>query len=102
MDWDRLFGAGPSGHSPRIQIHDGSLRTRSLSRLAARILTRLKAEVSFVNPSGLSLVDDGVSATHPKTCELRESGWVDRRHGDFRRVEPGGDGSLRSPPPMLV
>jgi arsenic resistance protein ArsH len=65
-----------SDHAPRILILYGSLRPRSFSRLsaeeAARILTRLGAEVQFFNPSGLPLVDDGVDATHPNVRELRD------------------------------
>ena len=63
-------------NAPRILILYGSLRPRSFSRLsaeeAARILSRLGAEVRFFNPSGLPLVDDGVDATHPKVRELRD------------------------------
>lgn len=75
IDRDRLFGGNVSTHLPRILILYGSLRTRSFSRLAAeeaaRILTRLGAEVRFFNPSGLPLVDDGMDASHPKVRELR-------------------------------
>ncbi len=37
-----------------------------------RILRRLGAEVRFLNPSGLPLVDDSVNATHPRLRELRD------------------------------
>jgi arsenic resistance protein ArsH len=76
IDHDHLFGGAPSTHAPRILILYGSLRPRSFSRLAAeeaaRILTRLGAEVRFYSPSGLPLVDDGVDASHPKVLELRD------------------------------
>ncbi|OJY26526.1 MAG: arsenical resistance protein ArsH [Rhodobacterales bacterium 65-51] len=72
----RLFGGASSTHPPRILILYGSLRTRSFSRLAAeeaaRILSRLGAEVRFFNPSGLPLVDDSVDASHPKVRDLRD------------------------------
>lgn len=76
IDSDRLFAPPQSTHSPRILILYGSLRARSVSRLAAeeaaRILTRLGAEIRLFNPSGLPQVDDGVDATHPKVRELRD------------------------------
>lgn len=63
-------------HPARILILYGSLRAHSFSCLgaekAARILSRLWAEVRVFNPSGLPLVDDGVDATHPKVRELRD------------------------------
>jgi len=76
IDRDRLFAAPAATHAPRILILYGSLRARSFSRLsaeeAARILSRLGAEVRFFHPSGLPLVDDGTDASHPKVRELRE------------------------------
>lgn len=93
VDRDRVFCGAPSAHPPRFLVLYGSLRTRSFSRLAAeeaaRILTRLGAEVRFFNPSGLPLVDDGVDATHPKVRELRDlASWCEgmvwsspERHG---------------------
>lgn len=43
-----------------------------------RILRRLGAEVRFLNPSGLPLVDDSVNATHPRLRELRDLvGWCE-------------------------
>lgn len=76
IDLARLGAPGQSIHPPRILMLYGSLRARSYSRLAAeeaaRILTRLGAEVRFFNPSGLPQVDDGVDATHPKVRELRD------------------------------
>ena len=52
-------------------------------------MTRLGAEVSFFNSSGLPLVDDGVDATHSKVRELRNlASWCEgmvwsspERHG---------------------
>lgn len=76
VDRARLLAPVVSTHPPRILILYGSLRARSFSRLtaeeAARILTRLGAEVRFFHPSGLPLVDDGVDASHPKVRELRD------------------------------
>ena len=76
MDEAALLTPRHKTNAPRILILYGSLRPRSFSRLsaeeAARILSRLGAEVRFFNPSGLPLVDDGVDATHPKVRELRD------------------------------
>ena len=76
MDEAALLTPPHKTNAPRILILYGSLRPRSFSRLsaeeAARILSRLGAEVRFFNPSGLPLVDDGVDATHPKVHELRD------------------------------
>lgn len=76
IDRDRLLAPAVTTHPPRILILYGSLRSRSFSRLsaeeAARILTRLGAEVRFFDPSGLPQVDDGVDGSHPKVRELRE------------------------------
>ena len=76
MDEAALLTPPHQTNAPRILILYGSLRPRSFSRLsaeeAARILSRLGAEVRFFNPSGLPLVDDGVDATHPKVRELRD------------------------------
>jgi arsenic resistance protein ArsH len=76
IDRDRLFALPRFTHPPRLLILYGSLRARSFSRLsaeeAARVLTRLGADVRFFNPSGLPLVDDGVDARHPKVRELRD------------------------------
>lgn len=76
IDCDRLFTPARRDGPVRILMLYGSLRQRSFSRFAAeeaaRILTRLGAEVRVFNPSGLPLVDDDVDATHPKVRELRD------------------------------
>ncbi|GAA6010039.1 hypothetical protein JCM11491_005841 [Sporobolomyces phaffii] len=65
----------------KILILYGSLRTRSFSKLtafeAARILTKLGADVRVFNPAGLPLKDD-TSDKHDKVRELRAlSEWSD-------------------------
>lgn len=102
IDCDRLFGGTACVHPPRILILYGSLRSRSFSRLAAeeaaRILTRLGAEVRVFNPSGLPLVDDGVDASHRKVRELRDLvAWCEgmvwsspERHGAMGSQRPDG------------
>ncbi|WP_449301244.1 arsenical resistance protein ArsH [Plastorhodobacter daqingensis] len=77
IDRARLMPGPGRADPPRILILYGSLRPRSFSRLsgeeAARILTRLGAEVRFFNPSGLPLVDDaGADADHPRVRALRD------------------------------
>ena len=71
----RLLPAARAAHPPRILLLYGSVRARSLSRLAsqeaARILARLGAETRIYDPSGLPLPDD-VPADHPKVTELRD------------------------------
>ncbi|GIU06103.1 arsenical resistance protein ArsH [Shewanella morhuae] len=65
----------PEAHPPRVLMLYGSVRERSYSRLtteeAARLLTRMGAEVRIFNPSGLPLADDAPD-THLKVQELRE------------------------------
>lgn len=72
---DRLLTSIQPKHAPRILLLYGSLRERSFSRLmteeAARILTRLGAEIRTFCPSGLPLPDDA-GAEHPKVQELRD------------------------------
>ncbi|MGY6532744.1 arsenical resistance protein ArsH [Glycocaulis sp.] len=72
---ERLFPATRSTHRPRILLLYGSVRDRSLSRMAtqeaARILERLGAETRIYNPSGLPLPDDA-DVSHPKVAELRD------------------------------
>jgi arsenic resistance protein ArsH len=75
-DTARLFDGPRSGHAPRILLLNGSLRSRSFSRLAneeaARILRALGAETRVFSASGLPLPDDA-EADHPKVAELREA-----------------------------
>jgi len=65
----------PSTHKPKIAMLYGSLRGRSFSRLmveeAARVLTRMGAEVRIFDPRDLPL-PDSEDADHPKVAELRE------------------------------
>ncbi|WP_298256915.1 arsenical resistance protein ArsH [uncultured Litoreibacter sp.] len=69
-----LAAAPPSTHKPRIAMLYGSLRDRSFSRLmteeAARVLTRMGAEVRIFDPRDLPL-PDSEDADHPKVAELR-------------------------------
>ncbi|GAA5820174.1 hypothetical protein JCM10212_006495 [Sporobolomyces blumeae] len=65
----------------KILVLYGSLRTRSFSRLtayeAARILTKIGADVRVYDPTGLPIKDD-VSDQHAKVQELRAlSEWSD-------------------------
>ncbi|MBZ8117040.1 arsenical resistance protein ArsH [Roseovarius sp. LXJ103] len=75
IDTERLLMPERAKHAPRILLLYGSLRDRSFSRLmteeAARILTRLGADVRTYHPSGLPLPDDP-EADHPKVQELRD------------------------------
>jgi arsenic resistance protein ArsH len=98
IDRDRLLAPGLADHPPRILILYGSLRARSFSRLsaeeAARILTRLGADVRFFDPAGLPLVDDGADASHPRVRALRDlAAWCEgmvwsspERHGAMTGV----------------
>ncbi len=75
IDTDRLFTPSRSDTAPKILMLYGSLRQTSYSRLmteeAARVLSRLSADVLTFNPSGLPLPDDA-DASHPKVQELRD------------------------------
>lgn len=75
IDPKALFPADRSRHAPRILILYGSLRERSFSRFAAeeaaRILTRLGAEVVIFDPRNLP-APDSEPVDHPKVAELRD------------------------------
>ncbi|MCR9120840.1 MAG: arsenical resistance protein ArsH [Phyllobacteriaceae bacterium] len=75
IDFQAIHNRAPSLHRPRVLMLYGSLRERSFSRFltyeAARVLTRLGAEVRVFHADGLPLVDDA-SADHPKVDELRQ------------------------------
>jgi len=97
FDPERLFGAERSTHAPRILMLYGSLRERSYSRLlteeAARILTKLGADVRIYNPKDLPQPDT-VEADHPKVQELRDlAAWSEgmvwcspERHGSITGI----------------
>ncbi|TDT74806.1 arsenic resistance protein ArsH [Litoreibacter halocynthiae] len=72
---ERLEAGKVSTHKPRIAMLYGSLRqgsfSRSMTEEAARVLTRMGAEVRIFNPTGLPL-PDSEDADHPKVAELRE------------------------------
>ncbi len=74
-DAGALFPTRHSRHAPRILILYGSLRARSYSRFAAeeaaRILTRLGAEVRVFDPRDLP-APDSEPVEHPKVVELRD------------------------------
>ena len=92
IDLDRLLSPDRASYIPRILLLYGSLRKRSFRRLmteeAARILSKLGAEIKTYNPSGLPLPDD-TDADHLKVQELRDLvSWCDgmvwcspERHG---------------------
>lgn len=75
IDFQAIHNRAPSLHRPRVLMLYGSLRERSFSRFltyeAARVLTRLGADVRVFHADGLPLVDDA-SADHPKVAELRD------------------------------
>ncbi|MEP0233809.1 arsenical resistance protein ArsH [Roseibium sp.] len=75
VDEERLLAPATADHAPRVLMLYGSLRERSYSRLltqeAARLLTRLGAEVKIFDPSGLPLPDDE-GPEHPKVQDLRD------------------------------
>ncbi|MFC4350706.1 arsenical resistance protein ArsH [Fodinicurvata halophila] len=93
-DVAQLEPAEPATHAPRILMLYGSLRARSYSRFlteeAARILTRLGAEVRIFDPRNLPL-PDSAGPDHPAVQELRNlSIWSEgqvwcspERHGNL-------------------
>ncbi|RLJ60178.1 arsenic resistance protein ArsH [Litoreibacter meonggei] len=70
-----LEAQSPGTHKPRIAMLYGSLRqgsfSRSMTEEAARVLTRMGAEVRVFDPRDLPL-PDSEDADHPKVAELRE------------------------------
>ncbi|WP_061717817.1 arsenical resistance protein ArsH [Pantoea trifolii] len=88
---------GESDLPPKFLILYGSVRPRSFSRFsaeeAARLLTKMGAEVKIFNPSGLPLPDDAPE-THAKVQELRSLvRWCDgmvwsspERHGAMSSI----------------
>ena len=72
---EKLTVDQPSTHPPKILLLYGSLRERSMSRMAinecVHILQRLGCETRVFNPSGLPLVNDA-EPSHPKVQELRD------------------------------
>lgn len=66
---------GDDGHSPRILLLYGSLRTKSFSKFLcyefARILELLGCECRVFNPSELPQHDVEKHSNHPKVVELR-------------------------------
>ncbi|MEM0899726.1 MAG: arsenical resistance protein ArsH [Pseudomonadota bacterium] len=95
---DFLIPSDGSQHAPRVLMLYGSLRGQSFSRFqtyeAARVLTRLGADVRVFHADELPLVDDVGSDEHPKVAELRElSVWSEaqvwcspERHGAMTGV----------------
>ncbi|WP_322882105.1 arsenical resistance protein ArsH [Pandoraea sputorum] len=88
----------PADPPVRILMLYGSLRERSYSRLvteeAARLLTRMGAEVRIFDPRGLPMPDETTGEPHPKVKELRDlSLWSEghvwcspERHGTISAV----------------
>lgn len=71
---DRLTPHVPAEHAPRFLLLYGSLRDRSLSRLATeeagRLLTAMGGEIRIFDPRDLPL-PDSAPESHPKVQELR-------------------------------